>query len=245
MWLANKNIAECYTKSVDRAINEDKYFQNFKNEEHYNAIVGMSQSEQAQIWYDNVKNNYQNIFNQINKLSKNDTIGNPKIWKSQDNIVISPNTLRYINTYIEIQDYFQFKNPISISELGIGYGGLCFVLHQFYNISRYNLLDLPNVQTLSQKYLSTLNVNNTNTEFKNSDLFISEFCLSEFNDESIYNFYEKYVKKCKNIYLHMNLHEEDRKNRFLNKLSEDFKFTISKEFPKTHWPNYVIKGTIL
>jgi hypothetical protein len=40
----------------------------------------------------------------------------------------------------------------------------------------------------------------------------------------------------------MNLHDEVRKSNFLNKLSDDFDYTISEEFPKTHWPNYVIKG---
>jgi hypothetical protein len=58
----------------------------------------------------------------------------------------------------------------------------------------------------------------------------------------MYEFYEKYVTKSKNIYLHMNLHDEVRKSNFLNKLSDDFDYTISEEFPKTHWPNYVIKG---
>jgi hypothetical protein len=41
----------------------------------------------------------------------------------------------------------------------------------------------------------------------------------------------------------MNLHDELRKEKFLSRLSIDFDYSISDEFPKTEWPNYVIRGT--
>jgi hypothetical protein len=40
----------------------------------------------------------------------------------------------------------------------------------------------------------------------------------------------------------MNLHDEIRKETFLNKIKEDFVITILDEYPKTHWPNYIIIG---
>jgi len=243
-WLAHQTIVDSYSKAVTNAYENEDDFSNFKQQSNYNGIVGMSQEWQAAIWYDHIKDSYPDILQRLSVFAENDTIGSPSLWTSPEGLSISPNTLRYINTCIEIHDYFKFKKLPVVSELGVGYGGLCFILNKFFNIDKYILLDLPNVQQLSQKYLSRLGTNNTSTEFTNSDLFISEFCLSEFSDEGLYDFYERYVKKSKHIYLHMNLHEEDRKSKFLEVLSKDFLFDITDEFPKTGWPNYVIRGTI-
>lgn len=243
-WLANQTIADNYNRAVTNAYENETDFQNFKQQSSYNGIVGMSQDHQAAVWYDNIKELYPDIFKRLSDFAENDTIGGPHLWTSPEGLNISPNTLRYVNTCIEIYDYFKFEKIPVVSELGVGYGGLCFMMNRFFDIDKYVLLDLPNVQQLSQKYLGKLSINNTTTVFANSDLFISEFCLSEFSDEGLYDFYERYVKNAKHIYLHMNLHEEDRKRKFLEVLSNDFVFDITDEFPKTGWPNYVIRGTV-
>jgi hypothetical protein len=117
-------------------------------------------------------------------------------------------------------------------------------MNKYFNIKSYTLIDLPNVQSLADKYLSRLNIN-TQTKIvpDEIDLFVSEFCLSEFDDVGIYNFYEQYILKSKRIYLVMNLHELDRKDKFVDTVSNDFDISIADEYPKTHWPNYIIKGT--
>lgn len=245
MWLAPDYIAKNYSSSVDEAINNEYSFLNFKSNPSYNSIVGMSLHWQGEFWYEYIKTNRKDILENLRKYSLNDSIGNPILLKTEEGISISPNTLRYINTAIEIEDFFKFDKKINVSELGVGYGGLCYVMNCHFDISNYGLIDLPNVQDLTLKYLDRLNTKNVQKGFiEDNDLFISEFCLSEFDDKEIYEFYEKYVINSKNIYLHMNLHEEDRKNRFLDRLKSDFNFEIFDEFPKTQWPNYVIKGSI-
>jgi putative sugar O-methyltransferase len=245
MWLAPKIYAEEYEKVVITAIDNEFDFKNFKSNSSYNSIVGMSTVNQADVWYENIKKNYPKVYKNLNIFMKNDEIGNPEMFNCpNDNISISPNTLRYINSCIEIENYFKFEDKeITIAELGVGYGGLAFVANKFFNVKEYTLLDLPNVQKLTKKYLDALGVNNHTTSFKNkTDLFISEFCLSEFDDDEMYEFFEKYILKSKNIYLLMNLHEDDRKNKFITKLSQYFSFEIFDEFPKSYWPNYIIMG---
>jgi hypothetical protein len=243
MWLAESNGALQYAEIVKNSLDNNEVFNNFKNNQNYYNIVGMSEKWQSDIWYENIKNNYPNFYNNLEVYSKNDLHCNPNGVSEYDTYKLTPNTLRYINTCCEIYDYFNFKDEsINISELGIGYGGLCYMMNKTFNISEYSLLDLPNVCELSKKYLELLDIKNITLEFNSPDLFISEFCLSEFDDDEMYEFYDKYVTKSKNIYLHMNLHDDVRKSKFLNKLSDDFEYTVSEEFPKTHWPNYVIKG---
>ena len=204
----------------------------------------MSNESQAEIWYTTIKTEYPEIYNKLSLLGKNDSLGSPPMWTSFDGIRISPNTLRYVNTVIQIQDYFNFCNPIVVSQLGVGYGGLCYIMSCLLSISRYNLLDLPQVQELSMKYLKDLEVPNVYTDICNSDLFVSEWCLSQFDELDLYKFYENYVCKCRNVYLSMNLHDQYRKQKFLTIISKDYDIVVRDEYPKTQWPNYIILGKI-
>ena len=244
MWLADSKISSDYNNIVNEALVNENCFTNFKSDPRYTSIVGMSRIWQAHVWMDNIKKNHSDFYNKIGVFLQNDKYGSPKLWRSDDGVLISPNTLRLINSLIEIESWFGFKEtPIRIAELGVGYGGLSFILNSYYNIVSYSLLDLPNVYRLADKYLNLLGINKHNDSFiENTDLFISEWCLSEFDDQDILMFYNKYVLKSKNVYLQMNLHDEERKSRFLNMISVDFDIEVKNEYPKTEWDNYVIFG---
>lgn len=240
MWLASENISQNYYRVVNESLSNNSVFNTFKSNPNYTNIVGMSGLSQGIEWYSNIRDNYKNIFDNLDRYAKNDEVGSPVRY---NDIPLSPNTLRYINTLIEIEDYFKLKGELNFVELGVGYGGLCFVLNQFYKIKNYCLIDIPTVQSLASKYLDKIGIKNHTVDLPEKiDLFISEFCLSEFDDDGIYDFYDKYLIKSDRIYLHMNLHDEGRKSMFLKKLSDDFDYKISDEYPKTDWPNYVIRG---
>jgi len=243
MWLASEETSKIYTNCIENRLNENNY-DNFKIDHNYTCIVGMSNFNQGITWYNNIKDNYPDIYKDLNIYSENDKIGNPILI---NDINISPNTLRYINTLIEILTYFKFdKNEkLKVIELGVGYGGLCFVINKYFkNIESYCLIDLPIVQKFAKNYLQKLNIDKCIIDSdEETDLFISEFCLSEFDDDGLYEFYDKYLIKSKNIYLHMNLHDIDRKNKFLERISSDFDIYLSDEYPVSEWPNYVIRGT--
>jgi hypothetical protein len=130
-----------------------------------------------------------------------------------------------------------------ITELGIGFGGLCHTINTQFSPKMYHLMDLPEVQELAFKCLSKFGITNISKEKPEmSDLFISEFCFSEFTDEQMGVFYEDYIIKSKNVYLYMNMHDEQRKSAFISKISQDFDIIVEAEYPATHWPNYLIFG---
>lgn len=237
MWLADYNIANSYERVVSECLHNEDTFKNFKQNSSYTSVVGMSNDTQGQVWFSHLSN-YTKISKQFEKFKLNDTIGNPLFGSNE----MTPNTLRYINTLSEIDSFFKIdkRKKLKVAELGVG--GLCFILSNYYNIESYCLIDLPVVQEFSKKYLKKLGVDNTTTDYENPDIFISEFCLSEFDDTQMYDFYNRYVVNSKMIYLHMNLHDLVRKEKFLEVLSKDFDYEISDEFPKTEWDNYVIRG---
>jgi hypothetical protein len=244
MWLAEKKIAENYIQIVEKCLNSEAMFAKFKSEHSYNQIVGMSSVWQAEIWIKDIFENHPEVINLLPKLIKNDTHGLPTAWAYENNITISPNTARYINSSLQIKSHFKFVDRINVAELGIGYGGLCYIMNCLFDIDSYGLIDLPPVQNFAKKYLTQLETNNVQfVQPKDNNLFISEFCLSEFDDEQLYDYYDKHVITSNHIFLQMNLHEEERKAKFLKRVTSDFDCIIKDEFPKTHWPNYVILGT--
>jgi len=244
MWLAAKSIADRYNDIVNECLVSDKSFSTFKSNSSYNQIVGMSNGWQGDVWLKDILTNHREILPLLPKLLKNDELGTPTDWVYEENISISPNTARYINSALQIIKHFKFDKPINVVELGIGYGGLCYIFNCLIEVKTYGLIDLPNVQQFAKKYLNKLDLANISlTPPEDNDLFISEFCLSEFDDDDLYNFYNRYLLNSKHIFLQMNLHEENRKTKFLQRIQTDFDCIIRDEFPKTHWPNYTVLGT--
>jgi hypothetical protein len=244
MWLAPENWYSKYFSIVDKALVDELVFSQFKSSPDYKCIVGMSFPWQADVWIEYLNKYRPEILENIHKYSLNDTIGNPEYVRILSNTIISPSTLRYLNTAIEIETFFKFDKKIKVCELGVGYGGLSYIMNCHFDIESYCLIDTDNVQKLAKKYLDRLGISTHTTEFqKPVDLFISEFCLSEFDDLDLYKFYEDYILNSENVYLSMNLHDEERKQKFLDRISQDFNIEISDEFPKTQWPNYIIKGS--
>jgi hypothetical protein len=242
MWKTEKDTAERYLESVKQCLTDEKAFDKFKSNNDYISIVGMSQPWQAVFFYDKIRE-YPEIYSKIKDLVRNDTIGNPIDIMEFRDIKVSPNTLRHINTLCDLYHHFGNLDGKIISELGVGYGATAFMVNTCYKPTSYHLIDLPDVQSFALKYLNKFGINATmETPPQSVDIFISEFCLSEFDDIELYSFYDKYVKDAKNTYLMMNLHDEQRKQAFIHRMTEDFDVEILPEYPVTHWPNYIIVG---
>ena len=245
-WDVNRIIVNHYSDIVDDAINNESTFKNFKRNLKYNSIVGMCNELQAKKWLERAEKEFPQIIESIDTFKKNDTIGNPGLWDSKKYGMISSDTMHRINTLCDIEKYFGGLNNKNVVEIGVGYGGLCFVLSSFYDIKSYELVDLDNVVALSKKYLTALNVEANSGETEDFDLTISEFCIAELDNKGISDYYQRYIQKSKSIYLMMNPvpHKwpEKRLSDFHDILTEDFEIEIHEEFPKMVDFNYLIIG---
>ena len=56
----------------------------------------------------------------------------------------------------DVKKYFGDLNGKNVVEIGVGYGGLCFVLSSFYNINSYELVDLENCVFQSSQNMRTV-----------------------------------------------------------------------------------------
>jgi hypothetical protein len=110
----------------------------------------------------------------------NDSIGNPLRFKYRQ-IEVSPSSLRYIYQAHLALSHFKSVNdgtPVSIVEIGGGYGGLCLAVdyfNKYYNIpiQEYNIVDLGPAISLQALYLSKFALS-IPTKFHSSDTYGSE-----------------------------------------------------------------------
>ena len=143
---------------------------------------------------------------------RSDSIGNPFIgeytfgdWK----IIGSPSTLRYVKVLIDIVSLFDVDKFKTVTEIGVGYGGQCRVLMNALPISRYNLVDLPEVLALTEKFLTALNqtgdlryIDGTHLYHDAPcDFFISDYAFSELTKPAQDVYLKKIVSKAKAGYV--------------------------------------------
>jgi len=160
MWNVQDVNAMSYMSVVDDALIYDDVFKEFKQNRYYSAIVGGQSDEDGAKWFiERIKNN-DPVDSKIETFKKNDTIGDPALYDSKEYGLIASSTLRYINSLLTIQEHLGDLNGKDIVEVGVGFGGLCYVLSSYYDLKSYRLVDLPNATLLALKCLAKLDVDN-------------------------------------------------------------------------------------
>lgn len=143
---------------------------------------------------------------------RNDSIGNPLLAQynfGDSQVIGSPSTLRYIKVLVDILKLFDVEKIKTVTEVGVGYGGQCRILMNTLPIERYNLIDLPEVLALTEKFLTALNqtgdiryIDGTHLYHDAPcDLFISDYAFSELSKPAQDIYIEKIISKSKAGYV--------------------------------------------
>ena len=247
------------------ASENDYYFNNFKSNSAYTAILEHTSVAQAELYFKEIRN--KNISEKdINTLAKkiqiNDKFGGTKTYQFNidgEYVELSPSSVRYLFVALDLINKFgSFKNK-KICEIGGGYGGQCTIMNAIDGFDRWDILDLEEANLLQKRYLTNLNISNTNVYNLNTidnvlnqyDVVISNYAFSECK-KSIQDVYiEKIISKANNGYMLMNFCWDDasqgfgweKQNGYENMISEsDFiklikNLKIEKEIPETHPKN--------
>jgi protein-L-isoaspartate O-methyltransferase len=126
----------------------------------------------------------------IEALRLNDSLGAPTRFDYPGLGLVSPTTLRYLKIATDLNNLFGSLDGMEIVEIGAGFGGQARLLHTLNPaITKYTIIDLPEVLTLAKRYLTALGVDNVEylpvdafTARKvplASDLFISNYAVTE------------------------------------------------------------------
>ena len=196
------------------ATNNDLFI-NFKRDIDYQKILEGGEIVVGDMAISNIinKDKFAIALKYLNEFKENDIYGNPILQTYKELGAISPSTLRYINTSIDIDELVGDFSPKTIIEVGGGYGGLCKTLSVLYNFDVYILVDLPEVIELCKVYISKFpNLKNRvkfltsldNNVITDVDLFISDSAIAECSLEYQSKYIDLYIINSKYSYVTFN-----------------------------------------
>jgi putative sugar O-methyltransferase len=241
-----------YKNVCKLAYEDDSFFNTFKSNREYNSILEHVSTDQGKLYLDYLNANFPEFIGSIDSFKMNDIHGGTKLSEYEGIGKISPTTLRYIKVLSDLKSLFGNLDNKKIVEIGVGYGGQCFITSQFFNISEYSLVDLDEVLSLSGKYLSKLNTDRRIINIdrikdldEDFDIVISNYSYSELNKEVQDLYWDKIIRRAKNGYFTLNFisHifniDSYNEGELISKFSEKNP-KILQEDPKTFEKNIIL-----
>lgn len=232
-WDISLNDSQNYIEFCNQILENENLFSTFKSNSMYNAILEHVDYNLGMEYFSYIGEVGKEIYtDNYDKFVENDLIGNPKQFLYNGK-KISPTTLRYIKTCLDLTSICDQVEVNKIVEVGGGYGGLCKTLSVLCDYEEYINIDLPCTIEIQKKYLSNFSNLQLKTKFIpcnelqelfNVDLFISNYCLSELDLKSQLNYYDKVIKNSKIIYITYNFMTDGSRNNYdilVSKMRDD------------------------
>ena len=242
-----------YRNACQMAALDDLFFNSFKRNPEYNAILEHVSEIQGQQYKQHLDAYFSDYLFKLKQFKENDKHGSPIVFEYKGIGRISPTTLRYIKVLSDLKQIFGSLDALNVIEIGVGYGGQCKIISDFFNINKYYLVDLDEALNLTDKYLKKLNVKNVKvvrpleitTLDKKFDLVISNYAFTELSRSTQELYLNKILLRSSHGYMTCNFVSEDFiiDSFSLNELEQRLSiFNIRKleEFPLTHKDNTIL-----
>jgi putative sugar O-methyltransferase len=246
LWDVNQSMIDNYLQACNEFVENDNLFNVFKVDARYTPVLEHLTESDANLYFSEMKSKEILTKTLLDSVKENDTYGSPLLFNHSELGIISPTTVRYIKNSLDIVSYFGSELPFkNVLEIGGGYGGLCKVFSSFNKFDTYHLVDFPEVNGLSKKYLNNFKqlknkIQHISTsgvsEINNLDLVISNYAFSECSREYQELYYNSFIKKAKNFYIVYNNFTENNLNSqaFIQLASKDFYITFETEIRPPH-----------
>jgi|688.fasta_scaffold507633_2 putative sugar O-methyltransferase len=200
-----------YRTVCKNASENEELFSTFKRNPIYTEILEHVSGHQGQLYLNNIYTNLPNFEVNLERFKKNDLYGGTNLTEYEKIGQISPSTLRYVKVLSDLNMLFGDLTGKKIAEIGVGYGGQCFIINQLFEPSDYVLFDLNEVLKLSDKYLNSLQTKHRIVHFdeiskldEEFDLVISNYAYSELTKETQDLYFDKVISRSKNGYFTLN-----------------------------------------
>lgn len=243
-----------YEQQLSRLLKSKKSLSDFRRKYDYREILEHVTYTQGKSYLEQIQEySPQNYIELIEKNKANDLFGNPYEYQYPGVGRVSPTTLRYISTAIDIFETIKLNKESVVAEIGVGYGGQAAILERMYGIRNYSAFDLPSVIQLSNVYLNNVNskLKFTSSGFssdKNTtwDVVISNYAFSELHRDLQLSYIEHVIAKSKSGYMIMNSGRSNITGRSEGKLSLNEirnyipNLQVKEEVPLTGPDNYII-----
>jgi putative sugar O-methyltransferase len=243
-WVFEKdNVVQMFRKYCEHITVSDSDFQSFKKHPDFVTVIGndVLPKHLSDIYELSLINEGLVSIEELQRFKNNDTVGSPVLYNYDSLGYISPGTLYFANVLADIRRQFGNLQNIDVIEIGSGYGGQAkILLDSDMSIKNYSVIDIPATLGVCKKYLSHFNYTNvkymTTSEVNTTgaDLVISNWCLSELDEQGIQFYVEHVIRHCQYGYFLMNIWDA-RKDFLLETIKPYFKnINVVPEYPKTH-----------
>ena len=243
-----------YEQQLSRLLKSKKRLSDFRRKYDYREILEHVTYTQGKSYLEQIQEySPQNYIELIEKNKANDLFGNPYEYQYPGVGRVSPTTLRYISTAIDIFEIIRLNKESVVAEIGVGYGGQAAILERMYGIRNYSAFDLPSVIQLSNVYLNSVNsklkfTSSGLSSDKNTtwDVVISNYAFSELHRDLQLSYIERVIANSKSGYMIMNSGRSNITGRSEGKLSLDEirnyipNLHVKEEVPITGPDNYII-----
>lgn len=243
-----------YEQQLSRLLKSKKRLSDFRRKYDYREILEHVTYTQGKSYLEQIQEySPQNYIELIEENKANDLFGNPYEYQYPGVGRVSPTTLRYISTAIDIFETIRLNKESVVAEIGVGYGGQAAILERMYGIRNYLAFDLPSVIQLSNVYLNSVNsklkfTSSGLSSDKNTtwDVVISNYAFSELHRDLQLNYIEHVIAKSKSGYMIMNSGRSNITGRSEGKLSLNEirnyipNLQVKEEVPLTGPDNYII-----
>jgi hypothetical protein len=195
-----------YRKVCRDAALSDAVFQNFRSIKDYFDAVECGQGGEFACYISSHATS--KTLSLIPEFRKLDLYGNPIRNDIPGFGLFSGTTLRYVLVSDHISRLFDLPQNYTVVEIGAGFGGQAYILSQLLPFSQYYIYDLPEVEMLIDKMMSTLAVSpvicldaHEELPVDSIDLFISNYALTECDRETQLDYFKRVVIKAKRGYI--------------------------------------------
>lgn len=194
-----------------RASQDDEIFNIFKTIPEYTQILEHTSIEFGQDYYNLIKRDNPILLENLytDKFKTNDKLGG-SIIHDFNGLKIAPSTLRYIKVLSDLIKLFGSLDGFKIAEIGGGYGGQCKIINDYFKIKDYHIVDIPEANALTEKYLKKLDVKNVRfstsdkLNIEEYDLVISNYAYTELSRELQDNYKKHIIDGSKRGYITCN-----------------------------------------
>ncbi len=198
-----------YPEICDKAAQDNGLFLTFRSDPAYRIIVGGVSAELGEEYRQAIEllvDDKKEFFKWIVDVARqNDKYGNPYISKycfDGKRFELAPDTMFYCKVVADLE-YMFGDGYNSVTEIGVGYGGLIRLIESRHKIDTINMVDLPQVLNLVKEYLGNYSTEANRVYYDGtkldddgksieSDLLISNYAFSEL-DKNVQDIYLKYI----------------------------------------------------
>jgi len=197
-----------YRNACLEAATSNEKFSTFKRNPHYTEILEHTSYHAGRDYAEFILKSSFN-FNKLGLLKSNDTQGNAAIEEYPSPFgYISPSTLYYIKVLADLENMFGSLDGMNIVEIGVGYGGQCKIISDYFKPASYTLVDLAEPLALAKRYHRDYRYENIKylTQDKlpsdaTYDLLISNYAFSECARPVQLDYIDKVIAKSKKGYI--------------------------------------------